>query len=93
MGVAEVRLMPITEAPVVVPVPMFVVRLRIVLDVRTVGALPLNMPSTCDAAPVAVSWIEFATLPPIVLPVALQIVDAMAECAVTHRRRVMLDVM
>ena len=37
-GVAVVMLMPMTEAPVVVPVPMFEVRLRITLLVNSAGA-------------------------------------------------------
>ncbi len=72
-GVPLVIEMPITDAVVVVPVPMLLVRLRTVFEVSTAGALLVNMPSTCEAAPVAFSCIEFATLPPTVLPVAFQV--------------------
>ena len=51
----ELRLIPITEAPVVVPVPILDVRFLIVLEVNNVGALPVNIPTTWEAAPVAVN--------------------------------------
>ena len=72
-GVGDVMLMPITDALVVVPVPMLVVRLRITLDVRTAGALLVNIPRTWEAVPVAVSCSELATVPPTVLVDAFQV--------------------
>src|SRR4051812_1767661 len=73
LGVPEVMLMPITEAVVVVPVPMLVVKFRITLDVRTAGALLVNIPRTWEAAPVAVNCSELATVPPTVLVAAFQV--------------------
>ena len=63
--------MPISEAAVVVPVPLLLVRLRTVFDVQVEMAFAVFMPMTCDAAPVEVSWIEFATVPPTLFEVAL----------------------
>ena len=73
LGVADVMLMPITDAVVVVPVPILVVKLRITLDVRTAGALLVNIPRTWEAVPVAVNCSELATVPPTVLVDAFQV--------------------
>ena len=46
---------PITEAAVVVPVPLLLVRLRTVLDVKLPIAVYTLIPITCEEAPVDVN--------------------------------------
>lgn len=65
--------MPITDALVVVPVPIFVVRFLIVLDVKDEGAVVAANPITCDEVPVPVNWYEFATVPPILFELAVHV--------------------
>ena len=65
--------MPITEAVVAVPAPSFVVRFLIVLEVKMAAALSVVKPSIREAVPVEiVSWMELATVPPILLDAALK---------------------
>ena len=79
-GVAVVAFIPITEAVVVVPVPILLVKLRIVFEVRFKPALLEWIPIIWDATPVAVSWIELATVPPILfwLPLNNFVVEVFA---------------
>ena len=46
---------PITEAVVIVPVPLLLVKLQTVLDVHVEIALLVIIPITCEAAPVDVN--------------------------------------
>jgi len=62
------------EALVVVPVPTLVTIFLTVLDVNVIGALEVNIPTTWDEVPVAFKAIEFATVPPILFPVAVHVV-------------------
>src|ERR1044072_4367239 len=71
LGVVEVSDMPISEAAVVVPAPLLLVRLRTVFEVQVAMAFEVFMPMTCEAAPVEVNEIELATVPPTLLVVAL----------------------
>ena len=71
LGVVDVRNIPMTDALVVVPVPLLLVRLRTVLVVQVEIALLVIIPITCELAPVEVNEIESAMVPPTLLDVAL----------------------
>lgn len=71
LGVEVDTLMPITDADEVVPVPLLLVRLRTVLLVQLACALLVNMPTTWEEAPVELSCMELATVPPTLFEVAL----------------------
>src|SRR6185436_6848234 len=88
LGVPDVMPMPIIEAAVVVPVPILVVRFRITLDVRTAGALLVNIPRTWEAVPVAVNCSELATVPPTVLVVAFQVTAEPVKALIPISRKV-----
>ena len=74
--VAALIFIPINEADVVVPVPIFVVIFLMVFEVQTAPAFAVCIPITKDEVPVAFSWIEFATVPPILFEVAVNVAAA-----------------
>ena len=75
MGVALVTEIPITDAAVVVPVPIFVVRFLTVFIERLAATAAACIPKICEEAPVADNCIELATVPPTRLLVAFQTFD------------------
>src|SRR5262245_48610872 len=87
-GVVELLRIPTTDAVVVVPVPIFDVKLRIVLVVSTSGQLLVNMPTTCEAVPVAFSEIEFAIVPPTVFEMAFHAVVEAVNALIPYTRNV-----
>jgi hypothetical protein len=68
-----VSVIPITEAAVVVPVPPAAVKLRRVLVVKLGAAFTVTMPAIWVAVEVALFWMESATVPPMLFPLAAQV--------------------
>jgi len=83
LGVEELVSIPITEAVVVVPVPMLEVKFLIVFEVKRRGQLLVNMPTVCEDVPVAFSEIEFATVPPTLFEVAVHVVVVEVKALIT----------
>ena len=64
---------PITDAEIVVPVPLLLVKFLTVFEAKDIGAFADCIPITWDAAPVEFNAIEFAIVPPTILLFAVQV--------------------